>query len=380
MNENYTSKIIRSATLENMADEDGIVNPEKLGVLYNNISSNTIITGFVYVSENGRAMQKHQAGLTNIKQQDAFKKLVKIVKDNNPNKKLIIQLAHAGRQTTRENAVSPGNKKCSYFKNNVHALNEGEIKKIIDDFSKSAKMAKDAGFDGVQIHAGHGYLIHEFLSKDTNQRNDKYNDGIIFLIEIINKIKDECGSNFPIWIKLSYADDKKLTLLDTIETLKRIETLVDNIEISYGTMEYPLNIIRGDFPIDLVLKINPLFNKYNKFLKFIFKKFLCTKYLRIFKPFTKNYNLKAVLEIKKYIKTPLTVVGGIRELDDIVNIIDSGIDFVSLCRPFICEPNLVNKIKEGNWAKSACINCNFCTIYCDSENSVRCYKNLKNII
>lgn len=368
------NKIIRSATIENMADENGVVNIKKLGNLYNNISARTIITGFTYVSENGRAMQKFQTGMVNDKQKNAWAKLVNKVKTNNPDKKLIIQLAHTGRQTTRPNAVGASNKKCSYFRNKVKALTETEIKPIIDDFAKSAKMSKEAGFDGVQIHAAHGYLIHQFLSPYTNTRKDKYKDGTLFLIEILKAIRMTCGEDFPLWVKISWADDKGLTLNHTIKILKRIENFVDNIEISYGTMEYALNIIRGNCPTNLVFEVNPLFNKYPKFIKSLAKKVLESKYLKIFKPFGKNYNLEAALEIKKHIKTPITVVGGIRELKDIEDILNSGIDMVSMCRPFICEPDLINKIENSEWQKSACTNCNLCTIYCDSENSVKCYR------
>lgn len=369
-----TDKIIRSATIENMADENGVVDVEKLGNLYNNISAQTIITGFTYVSENGRAMQKLQAGMVDDEHKNAWAKLANKVKTNNPDKKLIIQLAHTGRQTTRQNAVGASNKKCSYFRNKVRALTETEIKTIIGDFANSAKMAKEAGFDGVQIHAAHGYLIHQFLSPYTNTRKDRYKDGNLFLVEILNAVRLACGADFPIWVKISWADDKGLTLNQTIETVKRIEVLVDNIEVSYGTMEYALNIIRGNCPTNLVFEVNPLFNKYPKFIKSLAKKVLESKYLKIFKPFSKNYNLEAALEIKKHIKTPITVVGGIRELKDIEDILNSGIDMVSMCRPFICEPDLINEIENGEWQKSACTNCNLCTIYCDSENSVKCYR------
>ena len=369
-----TDKIIRSATIENFADENGVIDFEKLGDLYNNISAKTIITGFNYVSENGRAMQKFQAGLINDQQENAWKELIKRVKSLNPDKRLIIQLAHTGRQTTRKNAVGASNKKCTYFRNSVHKLTEQEILSIVQDFANSAYRAKRIGFDAVQIHSAHGYLIHQFLSSHTNNRKDKYGDGYLFLIEILEEVRKKCGDDFPIWIKISWGDDTGLTLDNTIEILKRIDYLVDNIEVSYGTMEYALNIIRGAFPINLVFDVNPLFNKYPKFMRNFLKNIFMKKYLKIFKPFTENYNLESALEIKKHIKTPITLVGGIRTLKDIEQILSSNIDFVSMSRPFICEPDLVKKIEQNSWIKSNCTNCNFCTIYCDSENTLRCYK------
>ena len=370
---NIEDKIIRSATIENMADKNGIVNVEQLYNLYSEISAKTIITGFTAVCENGRAMQKFQAGLYNEQQEFAWKQFVKKFKKNFPEKTLIIQLAHTGRQTTRPNAVGASNKICTYFRNIVKPLSTSDVDTIVNDFAYAALRAKNAGFDGCQIHAAHGYLIHQFLSPYTNNRTDKYSDGALFLEQILQKIRYVCGDDFKLWIKISYADDTGLDIDSTISTVKRIENLVDNIEISYGTMEYPLNIIRGGFPIDVVFKVNPLFCKFPYLIKLIAKKLLVPKYKKIFKPFKLNYNLEAALKIKQITKTPITVVGGIRTIDDIINILNSGIDYVSMSRPFICEPGLVEQMKQGYWQVSACSNCNLCTVHCDSENAIKCY-------
>jgi 2,4-dienoyl-CoA reductase-like NADH-dependent reductase (Old Yellow Enzyme family) len=369
-----SDKIIRSATLENMADENGVINVDKLFDLYKNISAKTIITGFVYVSENGHAMQDLQAGIINYEQELAWKELVDKLKSERKDLTLLMQLAHTGRQTTRKNAVGASSIKCSYFRNKVRALSTEEVEGIINDFKTAAIRAKRAGFDGVQIHAAHGYLIHQFLPPYTNTRRDKYANGVLFLQEIINAVRLVCGKDFKIWLKISYADDRGLTLDKTIQYLKTIENIVDAIEISYGTMEYALNIIRGDCPADIVLKINPVFNKHPKWVLALWKKFFAPNYIKKFKPFSVNYNYEAALKIKEEIKTTVFLTGGIRKLKDIENILKSGIDGVSLCRPFICEPDLVGKIKEGLWVNSKCTNCNLCTVYCDTKNSVKCYQ------
>ena len=370
---NILNKIVRGATLENMADVNGVVDAVKLSDLYNNISAPTIITGFVYVSENGRAMQPRQAGIVNQEQFLAWQDLVGRVKQN---KKcaLIMQLAHTGRQTTRKNAVGASSKKCSYFKTKVKTLTQNQIKQIVDDFACAAVRAYKAGFDGVQIHAAHGYLIHQFLSPDTNNRQDKYKDYPLFLEQILKKVKKNCPKTFKIGIKISYADDKKISLNQTIKTLKRIEKYFDFVEVSYGTMEYPLNIIRGSCPTDTALKVNPLFNKYPKWVLRILKRIYFPFYVKRFIPFEPLYNFQAAKEIKKAISKPVWLTGGIRNLDEIQMVLKSGIDKVCLCRPFICEPDLVNKIKMDQWHKSLCSNCNLCSIMCDTMNHVKCYR------
>ncbi|WP_424245952.1 4-dienoyl-CoA reductase-like NADH-dependent reductase (Old Yellow Enzyme family) [Elusimicrobium posterum] len=369
---NYSDKIIRAATIENMADFNGIPDVKLLTDLYKNISAKTIITGFVYVSENGRAMQPRQAGIINETQVKAWAEIAAQVKKNDPQKELIMQLAHTGRQTTRKNAVGASTVKCTYFKNKVKALSENEIKTIITDFKNAALSAQAAGFDGVQLHAAHGYLIHQFLSPYTNKRTDKYAQKTLLLKEIIYAVRGACGHSFKIWLKVSHGDDRGMNVNHAIEIVKEVAPMVDAVEISYGTMEYPLNIIRGAVPIDVALQVNPLFNKYPKWVKSLWKKFVGAKYKNKFFPFTKNYNLAAALEIKKAVKTPIILTGGVRNAKDIKEILDSGIDKISLCRPFICEPGLMNNFNE-TW-QSACTNCNLCAIYCDSENSVKCYK------
>ncbi len=371
---NYLDKIIRSATVENGADRNGVPDVTALSTLYRNLSAKTIITGFVYVSENGRAMQPLQAGIVNQMQTHAWKQIRHAV----PDKQLIMQLAHVGRQTTRSGAVGASNIKCTYCKAPVRALSVKEIKQIVNDFAQAALRAKETGFDGIQIHAAHGYLIHQFLSPYTNNRTDEYKDRPLLLEQVLKAVRAVCPAPFLIWIKLSWADDRGLTLADTLATVKRIETLCDGAEISYGTMEYPLNIIRGAIPIDTAFRVNPLFNKYPPLIQRLWQRFVFPRYKRRFKPFTPNYNVQAALEIKKQTSLPIFVTGGIRTKQDIDHILASGIDKVSLCRPFIKEPDLLHKL-TGDW-KSGCVNCNLCTIYCDSMESVRCHLGEKNEI
>ncbi|GHU17357.1 NADH:flavin oxidoreductase [Alphaproteobacteria bacterium] len=365
----YSDKIIRGATIENLADSDGVIDVSRLSSLYKSISANTIITGFVYVSENGRAMHPFQAGIVNERQQDAWKKVVAEVKRHRPEVKLIMQLAHVGRQTIRKNAVGASAIKCTYFKNKVRALDKNGIKEIINDFKEAASRAKNAGFDGVQIHAAHGYLIHQFLSPYTNTRKDKYAENSLFLKKILEKTNQIRDDNFKIWIKISHADDRGLTTDRAIHTLKQIDGLYDVVEVSYGTMEYPLNIIRGACPIDVIFRVNPLFNTNHALINFFWKKNIFSIYKRKIKKFALNYNYGAALEIKKMVNAEVFVTGGIRSFWDVKKIIESGIDGVCLCRPFICEPDLLCK---ENW-RSKCTNCNLCTVHCDSKNHTKCY-------
>ncbi len=384
--QNITLKncIIRSATYEGFGDPNGVPRFE-LADIYLKLAKGgvgTIITGFVFVSQTGRAMQPGQCGIDSSLKIGPWQKITDKVHALYPDVSLFMQIAHAGRQTKRKytgnSVVGASERKCTYFKEPVRILNDSEINEIIDEFGEAAKRAQEAGFDGIQVHAAHGYLIHQFLSPWTNTRRDKWADGYLFLENIIENIHQKCGGNFPVLVKLSWADDNNpgVNFENTLLTVKRLEDLdIDGIEVSYGTMEFALNIIRGDCPIDTILKVNPLFNQMPLFFREIWKRFFFKKYLRKFFPFTENYNLESASKIKKATTLPVFPVGGIRTLDSMIDILNQGLDAVSLCRPLICEPDLPEKIRNGK--NSECINCNLCTVYCDSKRPLRCYRDRK---
>jgi len=383
------NRIFRSATYEGMGDPCGFPRAE-LAHIYADLARGgvgAIITGFVYISQAGRAMHPGQCGIDADEKAEAWKNIVRQVKKDVPDISLFMQLAHTGRQTRREATGLPvagvSARKCTYFRQNVVVLSDGEIKSVIKEFGKAAYRAKQAGFDGVQIHAAHGYLAHQFLSPWTNTRSDSWADRALFLEETIRAVKGLCGHDYPVLIKLSAADDNSpgIRVADTISTVKRIEKQgVDAVEISYGTMEYALNIIRGDCPIDLVLEVNPLFNSIPTVLRRAWKLLHARSYVARFMPFEENYNVAAAAKIGAETSLPVIAVGGIRTRKAMIDCVSKhGLAGITLCRPLICEPDLPVKLRDGVSERSECTNCNFCTIYCDSRRSVRCYRRRKEM-
>jgi len=379
------NRLIRSATYEGMADKDGYPSI-KLADIYLKLAENdvgTIITGFCYVSKEGKAMHPRQIGIDEDSKIEPWKEIVSKVKNKVPSVKLFMQIAHAGRQTTKEatksKVVAPSNKKCSYFKEKPEILENNEILSIIEDFRNSAVRAKKAGFDGIQIHSAHGYLIHQFLSPYLNNRKDIWGkDRFEFLRRIILSIKSSCGENYPIILKISAEDDNPLgiKISDTIAYLKEVEKLnIDAVEISYGTMEFALNIIRGDIPLNCIFRINPFFKNKPQLTKKLWKLFVFPRYKRSLIPFTENYNLDYAKRIKEEISLPIFLVGGLRNVDSMKKILTMDkIDAISMCRPFICEPDFASKIRNHETKISKCKNCNMCTIMVDSLNSLKCWK------
>jgi 2,4-dienoyl-CoA reductase-like NADH-dependent reductase (Old Yellow Enzyme family) len=383
---NFTvsNRFVRSATYEGWGDPNGVPKPQ-LADLYCELARGGVgmlITGFVFTSKAGRAMQPAQCGIETNTKVAPWQQIVGRVRKAAPAVKLVMQIAHTGRQTRREATglpvVGASLRKCTYFRQRVEPLDDESIRTIIAEFADAAYRAKEAGFDGIQIHAAHGYLVHQFLSPWTNTRTDRWSDPNSLLQQVIVAIRRKCGEPFPILVKLSAADDNTpgRRIEDTIRTVKHLEELeVDAVEISYGTMELALNIIRGACPVNVVLEVNPLFNRIPRFLRGIWRTFFMKGYLKKFIPFGENYNVPAAAQIKRETRLPVFAVGGIRSLEGMIACVTThGLDAISLCRPLICEPDLPSKIRNGASMRSKCTNCNLCTIYCDSSQPLRCYQ------
>ena len=377
------NRLIRSATYEGLADEHGMPRVEELARMYRDLASGgvgAIVTGFTAVSQDGRAMHPGQCGFDTEAKASAWRRVREAVRACDPDVPMIAQLAHAGRQTletvTGQPVMGASSRSCTYFRQPVRALDEAGIERLIQAFADSAMWARDAGFDGVQIHAAHGYLIHQFLSPWTNRREDRWGERDRFCLEVVERVRERCGPGFSVWIKLSGEEDRTpgVRIEDMVRTSQRLEGAgVDLVEISYGTMETALNIIRGACPVNVILRVNPLFSHIPPLWRPVWKAVVGPQHLYRLKRFTPNYNLAAAAAVKQAVSVPVAVVGGIRSLDDVIQCLQGhGLDAVGLCRPLIREPDLPARWREGVATESTCTNCNLCTVYCDSADPTEC--------
>jgi len=228
------------------------------------------------------------------------------------------------------------------------------IQEIIEAFRSAAGRAKESGFDGIQIFAGHGYLLSQFLSPVFNKRTDAYGGNLEnrarIILEVLKQVRMTVGQDYPIMIKINSEDflERGLTLDESLRVCVMLcQGGVDAIELSGGTW------ISGD-------KI-PARKKITSQDK-------------------EAYFKEAAKVFKEKIDVPLILVGGIRSFHIADLLVEEGVtDYISMCRPLIREPGLINRWKEGDLAKAACISCNQCLeagvaekgIYCVAERKLK---------
>jgi 2,4-dienoyl-CoA reductase-like NADH-dependent reductase (Old Yellow Enzyme family) len=331
------NRFVRSATWEGMAEEDGSVTPRltKTMVDLTRGGVGLIISGHAYVLPEGQAGPL-QMGIYKDELIDGLKTMVDEV--HQAGGKIVVQLAHSGAFARKE-IIKQAPHVVSNFeglsKSPRYELTKEDIQKLVTAFADAARRAKTAGFDGVQIHSAHGYLLNQFLSPAYNRRDDEYG-GLIenrarIHLEVYRAIRDVVGAGYPVLIKINSEDfiDNGLSLKDSVLASKMLaDAGIDAVELSGGTM-YSGKLIPSRMGI----------NKEEK----------------------EAYFKEAAAAFKKEINVPLILVGGMRSLNVAEQILENGIaDYISMCRPFIREPGLINRWKSGDKSPAKCKSDNLC--------------------
>jgi len=374
------NRILRSATHEGLGDKYGKPLKELFDT-YEKLAkggAGAIITGYVGIKQNGRTMFNQPMFDKDEYVADYKHFNLKLKNYNTP---VILQLIHGGSQTSSKitgGVLLSASPTKNYFGERSKEASESEVEDIIDCFVKSIERAKEAEFTGIQLHAAHGYLLSEFLSPFLNKRKDKWGGNVEnrfrILREILQRSREKVG-HFPILVKVSAFDENRnrKELEEIIEGCQMLqENGCDAIEVSRGFGFKSFDTVRvPKIPVDAMLALLPDFKNYSSFKKSFFK-IVAPLLIKRYKPIH-NYNIKSAERIKKNVNIPVIVVGGIRRLEDIKNIIENtGIDFVSMCRPFIIEPNIVNKFQENKSVESKCIDCGYC-LFGVVSNKLKCY-------
>lgn len=334
------NRVVRSATWEGLADEKGSCTEELIAMMRRLAEGGVglIVTGHAFVSPEGQASQRQMAVCSD-EHMEGLKQMTDAV--HGAYGRIALQLAHAGAMAANNltGLISFGPMELRDKKGDVYCREMvcSEIDQTVEAFAQGAIRAKQAGFDAVQIHAAHGYLLSQFLSPYYNKRTDEYGGSVEnrarFLLETIGKIREVVGPDYPILVKLNSEDnlDGGMTIMEMLKVAIMLETAtVDAIELSGGTG-------------DSIPSLGPV---------------------RRGDPETEKqevYYSKAANLYKSNVKVPLILVGGMRSPAVVKRLVSENVtDLVALSRPLIREPNLVGRWQFGDEKRSTCISCNKC--------------------
>ncbi|MDD4601681.1 NADH oxidase [bioreactor metagenome] len=343
------NRFVRSATNDYLGNSDGSISDQEVE-LYQTLAENDvglIITAHTYVQHpKGRASISQNA----IYEDRLIRGYQKLAQSVHPyGTKLVMQISHAGRQTTTsitegQTPIAPSMVIDQSTGQAPREMSEAEILTLITDFVAAIGRAKTADCDGVQLHIAHGYALSQFLSPYTNRRSDQWGGSIEnrtrIIKEIITQGKLLVGADYPILVKLNstdgFSDPGYLSLDDVLYTAKLLESLgTSAIEVSGGIKE-----AKG-------VMSRPGIKTAEQ----------------------EAYFAVAAKAIKQVVSIPIILVGGLRSKTIMEHIITSQTaDMVALSRPFVKEPNLVTKLLEGQ-ETVACVSCNACF----NPNGLKCY-------
>jgi len=326
------NRFMRSATTSYWSDERGFVRDENIR-LYRGLAEGgvgLIVKGHLYVMDSGKA-HEGMAGISHDYHIPRLKELTDAVHEHGG--KIVTQLNHGGYNSISDKAGP------SYYRGeswNARAFTEEELKEVVEAFGDAAERSLEAGFDGVQIHGAHGYLISQFLSKAANKREDDYGGSLgnrmRLLVEVYEEIRSRIGKDVPVLLKMNSDDFSPdgFTVEESAEVAQAIcKRGLEAVEISgggFGRKDDLYERARSDDP---------------EVEEAIFAG-----------------HAEKIREATK--PTTMALVNSIRSLGCMQAIVDKGLaDLISMSRPYVREPDIVRKL-EGGQAEATCTSCGAC--------------------
>ncbi len=251
-------------------------------------------------------------------------------------------------------------------------MNREDMDKVSEDFANAALRIKEIGFDAVEIHMGHGYLLSQFLSPRTNRRKDNYGGSIEnrsrFPVEVLKNVIAKTGKDFPVLVKLNLSDGipNGFSPEDCKYVARELEKHACSAIILSGgfTSKSPFYLMRGKVPLWGMIKNGS--NLAEKITMALFGPFIIKRYR-----FEENFFLEQAREVRKVVNMPLVYLGGIDSKKGIEEVLDAGFEFIAIARALIHDPEFLLKLRDGRVEKSACTRCNQCVVEMDREG-VRC--------
>ncbi len=363
------NRFVRAATAERLADDEGKVTG-KLVDFHARLADGGVglqIIGHSYIEYRGKG-HRYQTSIADDSCMPGLTRLADAVHAKNGTISLEINHTGAKNSVNPEDAVAPSAVIEPQTGNTPSALKSDEVWEIIRFYGAAARRARETGFDSLHVHGANGYLITQFGSPYSNRRSDEWGGNELkrnrFLMEVYREVRKNVGSDFPITWKLGVIDyvTGGVTLDEVVNRATILESEgLDAIEISCGIMPH------GESALQYVA-----LSKTRALRDLVIP--------RLYTPASEEaYYRPQARAIKKKLKIPLILVGGIRSTETMVDVVKSGdADFLSMARPFIREPDIVKQIQNGRHGLVDCTSCNLCRDIDVFE--LRCWRKNKIIL
>ena len=359
------NRLVRGATSETMASARGVVFDSYVE-LYRRLAeggAGLLLTGHMYVDPRGQA-SANQTGIHNDSVVPALRRAADAV--HAAGGRIFAQIGHCGSQTMMSSItpVAPSPVPNAMYTIQPVGLTAEEIRGLVRSFGAAAGRAAEAGFDGIHIHGGNGYLISEFCSPHANTRDDDWGGDAErrsrFMVDVYDAVRAAVGEEFPITARLS-VEDSVSGGLQREESLQRSRVLadrgIDGFETTYGVMRSYFENIRPYVAVGRAQAWRNLLVQRAR------QPAGAEAYYR---PFARV--------VKEATGLPIILVGGVRTTEVMNDVLDSGdADFLAMARPFIREPDLARKLEAGRTGGVECVSCNMCLAH-DGFDPLRCWR------
>ncbi len=359
------NRLVRAATSETMATIEGAAT-EELVRFYETLAkggAGLLITGHVYVEQRGQCSPR-QMGLY----ADALVPSLRRVTDavHRHGGRIFAELSHAGSQVAMPelSPIAPSIVKNEIFGRAAAEMSERDIADVITAFADAARRAIAAGFDGIHLHGGNGYLIAQFSSPHTNRRGDAWGGDAArrhrFFLAVYDAVRQRVGPDFPISARIGVADSIPggLELSEGIERATLLaERGIDALEVSYCVMGSYLANIRPFVGLSL----------WHGLKDWAIPRIWTA-------PAEEAYYRPFARAVKADTKIPVILVGGIRTTETMTDVLSSGdADFLAFARPFVREPDFPLALSKGRVGPLDCVSCNICLAH-DGFDPLQCWR------
>jgi 2,4-dienoyl-CoA reductase-like NADH-dependent reductase (Old Yellow Enzyme family) len=288
-----------------------------------------------------------------------------------------IQLGHAGwfanPKATGQQAIGPSRKFSPYGLGWPRAMERSDFARVLDDYRRAAVLAVDAGFDALEIHMGHGYLLSQLLSPHTNRRADRYGGSIEnrarFPREVARAVRDAVGDRAAVYAKLNMTDGFRggLDLVDGVAAAQMLDAdgTLDALQLTGGfTARTPMYLLRGDVPLHEMLELE------RDPIRRLGLRLVAPRMMKPY-PFTEAFFRSYARQVRDAVSMPLMLLGGISKRATVDQAMADGFEFVAMARALLREPGFVIRMQREPGAESLCVHCNKCVTEMDRAGT-RC--------